>query len=386
MNDFFETVWLDNPVKNYLRVLAVIFFVLLFKRYISRYFAGLLFRIFSTIWKDLDKKAFINLVVKPLGMFLFMLISIIALHKLNFPREDPSADRTELENWIASVLNTDLYGYSMRDIFRTTGTIILIISFIRLLMRMIEFISFILERRAHQTPGMADNQLVVFFRDFFKAVISIFGFLMLLKFAFGFNISSVLTGLSIVGAAIALALRESLENLIASFIIFFDKPFTLGDLVKVQNITGHVEKIGLRSTRIRTDQKTFVTVPNKQMVDSILDNLTLRTQLKGELRLQIDLSATSSELEQLVSRVKKILEHKSVESFTVSLNDIAANAFLVNADYFTGPLTHLEYLGVKEEINLQVLKLLEELRIEMAGASTDIRIEGAINGKQDLQR
>jgi MscS family membrane protein len=210
--------------------------------------------------------------------------------------------------------------------------------------------------------------------------------MMVLNYAFGLNVGSMITGLSIVGAGIALALRESLENLIASFIIFFDKPFTLGDLVKVQNITGHVEKIGLRSTRIRTDQKTFVTVPNKQMVDSILDNLTLRTQLKGELRLQIDLSATSSELEQLVSRVKEILEHKSVESFTVSLNDIAANAFLVNADYFTGPLTHLEYLGVKEEINLQVLKLLEELRIEMAGASTDIRIEGAINGKQDLQR
>jgi MscS family membrane protein len=226
-------------------------------------------------------------------------------------------------------------------------------------------------------------QLVVFFRDFFKAVISIIGFLMLLKFAFGFNISSVLTGLSIVGAAIALALRESLENLIASFIIFFDKPFTLGDLVKVQNITGHVEKIGLRSTRIRTDQKTFVTVPNKQMVDSILDNLTLRTQLKGELRLQIDLSATSSELERLISGVKKILQHPSVENFTVSLNDIAVNAFLVNADYFTSPLTQLEYLAVKEEINLQVLKLLEELKIEMAGARTDIRIEGAINGKQD---
>ncbi len=73
-----------------------------------------------------------------------------------------------------------------------------------------------------------------------------------------------------------MATRESLENLIASFIIFFDKPFMVGDLVKVQSITGTVEKIGLRSTRIRTDQKTYVTMPNKQMVDSIMDNLSLR--------------------------------------------------------------------------------------------------------------
>ena len=91
--------------------------------------------------------------------------------------------------------------------------------------------------------------------------------LVIIRFAFGWNIGSLLTGLSIVGAAIALALKESLENLIASFIIFFDKPFATGDLVKVNAITGTVEKIGLRSTRIRTEQKTFVTVPNKQMVD-----------------------------------------------------------------------------------------------------------------------
>jgi MscS family membrane protein len=249
---------------------------------------------------------------------------------------------------------------------------------------MIHFISLILERKADLTPDQTDNQLVVFFRDFFKIIVGIIGFLMILKFAFHFDVSNVLTGLSIIGAAIALALRESLENLIASFIIFFDKPFTLGDLVKVQNITGNVEKIGLRSTRIRTDQKTYVTVPNKQMVDSILDNLSLRTQLKGELRLQVGLSATASELESLVAGIKKILQHKAVESANVSVSDIAANAFLVNADYFTSPLTHREFLSVKQEINLQVLKLMEELKLELAGASTDIRIGKTVSAEQHL--
>lgn len=367
MNDFLEMEWLGNPVKNYLIVLAVIFFVLIFKRYISRYFAGLLFRIVNRVWKNLDKHSFTSLVVKPLGMFLLILVSIIALHKLRFPAE----------------LNVELYGYSLKSIVHCIGTIILIISFIRLLLRMIHFISLILERRADLTPDQTDNQLVVFFRDFFKVIIAIIGVLMILKFAFRFDVSNVLTGLSIIGAAIALALRESLENLIASFIIFFDKPFTLGDLVKVQNITGNVEKIGLRSTRIRTDQKTYVTVPNKQMVDSILDNLTLRTQLKGELRLQIGLTATSSELEQLLAGIRKILKHKAIESSTVAMNDIAVNAYLVNADYFTGPLTHLGFIMVKEEINLQVLKLLEELKIEIAGASTDIRMGRPAIAKQN---
>ncbi|MEI9958567.1 MAG: mechanosensitive ion channel domain-containing protein [Ferruginibacter sp.] len=59
-----------------------------------------------------------------------------------------------------------------------------------------------------------------------------------------------------------------MENLIASFIIFFDKPFTAGDTLTANNISGTVEKIGLRSTRIRTADKTLVTIPNKLMVDS----------------------------------------------------------------------------------------------------------------------
>jgi MscS family membrane protein len=365
MNDFLEKIWLDNPVKSYLAVLAVIFFVLIFKHYISRYAAGLLFRLVNRIWKNLDKKSFISLVVKPLGMFLLVLVAIIALHKLKFPEQ----------------FNADLYGYGIKDILHCIGRIILIMAFVRLLLRMIDFISFILERKADLTPDQSDNQLVVFFRDFFKIVIAIVGILMIFKFAFHFDIGNALTGLSIIGAAVALALRESLENLIASFIIFFDKPFTLGDLVKVQNITGNVEKIGLRSTRIRTEQKTFVTVPNKQMVDSILDNLSLRTQLKGELRLQVALSASSSQLAQLVDGIKKIMLHKEVVSFTTAMSDIAANAFLINADYFTGPLTNLEFIKVKQEINLQVLTLMEELKIEIAGASTDIRIDGKINAQ-----
>lgn len=363
MNDFLEKIWWSNPVKSYLIVLGIIILVLVFKRFISRYFAGLLFRLLNRIWKNLDKQSFKSLVAQPLGLFLLIFVSLIALHKLKFPE----------------ALNFELYDYSIKRIVHCIGTIILIISFIWLLLRMIDFISSILERKANLTPDQTDNQLVVFFRDFFKVIIFIIGILMILKFAFHFNIGNMLTGLSIVGAAVALALRESLENLIASFIIFFDRPFTLGDLVKVQNITGNVEKIGLRSTRIRTDQKTYITVPNKQMVDSILDNLSLRTQLKGELRLQVALSTSSSGLELLIAGIKKILLHKEVESFTVVMNDFAVNSFLINGDYFTGPLIHRDFIAVKEEINLQVLKLMEELKIEIAGASTGIRIEGKLS-------
>jgi MscS family membrane protein len=358
MNEFLERIWLDNPVKNYLLVLGVILFVLLLKRILSRYFAGLLFKLVNRIWSDVDKRSFTNLLVQPLGFFLIILVAIISLHKLIFPAE----------------LNADIYDYSIKQIIHSIGTIILIVSFIWLLLRIIDFIATILEKKADLTPDLADNQLIVFFRDFFKVILGIIGIMMVLKFAFGFNISSLLTGLSIVGAAIALALRESLENLIASFIIFFDKPFTAGDLVKVLNVTGTVERIGLRSTRIRTDQKTYVTVPNKQMVDSVLDNLTLRSQRRADIRLDLGLHTSSEKLESLISAIKKILVKDEIESSQVMLNEITNMSFVVQIEYYTAPVAMDEYNKLKQQINLDILKTLEEEKIEIAGANTEVKI------------
>ncbi|MEK7225381.1 MAG: mechanosensitive ion channel domain-containing protein [Bacteroidota bacterium] len=200
------------------------------------------------------------------------------------------------------------------------------------------------------------------------------GVMMILNFAFDLNIGSLITGLSIVGAAIALALRESLENLIASFIIFFDKPFTTGDLVKVQQITGIVEKIGLRSTRIRSDQKTWVSVPNKQMVDSVLDNLSLRTQRRGDLRLELSLQTNSAKVESLLSKIKKVLAAETIEEANVCLGDISSNALVLLADYYTAPVTMREFNTIREEINLQVLKVMEEMKIELTGANMEVRL------------
>lgn len=358
MNEFLDEIWLDNTIRMYGITLAVIVFVLLVRRYFAELVARLIFQVVRSIWKDVDQKSFTTLVIRPLGSFLVILVAIITLHKLNFP----------------TALDVDIYRITLKEFIHISATIVLIIAFIRLLLRMIDFIAMILHIRADRTHDTTDNQLIVFFKDFFKVIFSIIGLLMILKFAFGFQISNLLTGLSIVGAAIALALRESLENLIASFIIFFDKPFTMGDVVKVHTFTGTVERIGLRSTRIRTDQKTYITVPNKQMVDSILDNLSQRTQRKAELRLEPGLDSNREQLERLIAGLRQILQRPEIESQTVLLNDITAQGYQILVDYFTGPITMAEFNSIKEEVNFSVLRLLEETGIQLSGASTDVRI------------
>jgi MscS family membrane protein len=358
MNDFLDEIWYDNPVRNYLKVVAAILLVLLFKRYIARYVADLLFLIVHSIWRGVDKASFRHLIAKPLGFFLFVLVTIIALHSLTFPEE----------------LNVEIYRFTVKELIHSLGTIVLIICFINLVLRIIDFVALILEKKANLTPDQADNQLIIFFKDFFKVLLVIIGIVMMLKYAFGFSVGNFLTGLSIVGAAIALSLRESLENLIASFIIFFDKPFTTGDLVKVHHVTGTVERIGLRSTRIRTDQKTYVSVPNKQMVDSIVDNLSLRSQRRGDLRLEVDPQTPSGKLEELIIGIRKVVDRKEIETANVYLTEISSNAAVIVSDYYTAPITIREFNAVRQDVNLQSLKLLEDLNVEIAGSSKDLRL------------
>lgn len=358
MDKFLDTVILDNTIRSYLMVAGSILLVLFLKRYLSRYIAGLLFRVVRKIAKGIDKPSFVNLVMSPLETFLLLVVSIISLDKLTFPQ----------------ALNVQVYKISLHSLIDGLAIIVVIITFIWLLLRIIDFIAMILHQKAEQANDQQDNQLVVFFKDFFKVMFVIIGFLMVLKFAFSYPITNLITALSIGGAAIALSTRESLENLIASFIIFIDKPFMVGDIVKVQTITGTVEKIGLRSTRIRTDQKTYVTMPNKQMVDSIMDNLSLRTQRRGFMQLELNADTPKETVQQLVLAIQHLLQLRKdqIESSSVFLADIVKNTFIVQLEFFTAPIPIADFNAVRQDLFLSVIDLMEEMNIRLAAKENEI--------------
>src|SRR5687767_5656858 len=111
MEPFLDRVYFDNEVRAYLIVLGVIAAVLLMKRFISRYIAGLIFRFVKRIWKDVDRKSFSDLVVQPLGLFVLILVTIIAFNKLHFPAR----------------LNVDIYRYTTSQLLHTGAKVILIV-------------------------------------------------------------------------------------------------------------------------------------------------------------------------------------------------------------------------------------------------------------------
>lgn len=357
MPNIFDFEILDNTFGAYILIIGIILLAVSLKTFLSRIIAALVFRIVRNVAKGVDRKSFINLVVPPLENFLVILVVIIALEKLTYPE----------------VLDVSIYKVSLHRVVEIIAIAVMIISFIWLLLRIIDFVAMILEQRANLTESNADNQLILFFKDFFKVLLVIIGVLMVLKFGFSFKISSLITGLSLAGAAIALATRESIENLIASFIIFFDKPFATGDQVKVHNITGTVERIGLRSTRLRTTQKTYVTVPNKQMVDSIMDNLSLQTQRRAFVQLEINADTPHEKVQSLVLAIEELMQQRrdKIENYTVFFADIVKNSYIVTVEFFTATIPVADFNDVRQFVNLSIMDIMEKMDVKLSSKEKD---------------
>ena len=344
--------FLNNSLRSYIVVGAVFIVAFLVKRFISRFFASLIYTwIDKKNHSDLRKNHVRRLII-PIEQFLIYMVAIVALYELNFPLD-----------W-----NIHLYKLTLKVFVEAVVKLFFIILFIRVCLRTLEFVAIVLEEKAKLTKDQTDDQLVLFFRDFFKVILYIVGFLLILHYVFNENIGNLVTSLSIVGAAVALSMRESLENIIASFIIFFDKPFTIGDLVKVNNFTGTIEKIGLRSTRIRTQDKTYISVPNKQMVDTIVDNISLRTQRKIELDLQLNVTTTASQLAAYSKYIQnQTNELNNVSHVLVYVSEAGKQYHVLHIECLVSMnLEFNEFIALKEKINVSAIQYANDNNIQFA--------------------
>lgn len=358
MNEFLNTDIMGNSLRNYGIVLGIVLFIYFIRRFLSRNIASWLFRLIRRWSPQIAEREFVELLLKPLEYFLLLTAFIMASNHLVFP---PDLNIT--------IYNRTGLPYTLQMLTQTIVKITFTCTVIWIILRLIDFVALILEKKADLTEDKTDNQFIVFFRDFFKAIILIIGSMVLINILFGRDlVEKLVAGLGIGAAALALAAKESIENLIGSFIIFFDKPFRVGDTVKVDSFTGVVEKIGLRSTRIRTLEKTFVTVPNKTMVDSVLDNLSLRTQQRVVLKLELSPETPSGSVMRVIKSLQDYLDnHRDVEKgFSVSLFDFGKDSFVLQIIYMTNILEATPYVNMREDVNLEAIRILESNGVRLA--------------------
>lgn len=360
MNNVLDQVILGNPIQNYFILAFVLLFVSMIKRYLSQWLASLLFKEVRKWAPDIGQQEFSYLLLRPLEYFFLLVAFMLTIDHLNFPPE----------------LNITIYnGYRLKAVLGTLLELALSVSIIWIILRVIDFVSLMISKSTDLLHDKTDNQFIVFFRDFFKAIVFIFGAIAFIRILFGaVLVNKIIAGLGIGAAALALAAKESIENLICSFIIFFDKPFRVGDTVKVDAYQGAVEKIGLRSTRIRTQDKTFVTVPNKKMVDSILDNISLRTQQRVVIRLEVAGDTVAEKLLKVLQDIKQLLQHhdKVADGFIVNLHDFTSTTYVFQITYLTNVIESAPFNQLRSELNLGFINILEKQGVKLSSTTVEI--------------
>jgi MscS family membrane protein len=123
----------------------------------------------------------------------------------------------------------------------------------------------------------------------------------------GFSVHSLIAGLGIGGLALALAAQKTGENLFAAFSIGIDQPFRVGDLVQVEGMQGHVETIGMRSTRIRTLDRTLVTVPNGKLVEMNIETFAVRDRIRFATKIGLVYGTTADQMRQILEGFEAVL-------------------------------------------------------------------------------
>jgi len=179
------------------------------------------------------------------------------------------------------------------------------------------------------------------------------------------------------GIALAMASKESLENLLGSFTIFFDRPFTVGDVVNAGNVTGVVEKVGFRSTRIRTFDKSIVTVPNKNMISAELDNLGERPVRRAKFNIGLTYDSSTEQIKAVVKDIQEMIDKhpKTNQDGRVRFQEFGGSSLDIMVMYFVSSPNWDDFIDTKQDINYQIMEIVAKNKCEFAFPSTTVYLQ-----------
>lgn len=234
-------------------------------------------------------------------------------------------------------------------------------------LRLIDVAAHYVHSRAKEKELPLEAPMISLLRTSLKVFVGVVGGILVLQ-EIGYPIASLLGGLGIGGLAVALAAQDTLANVFGSVIVFTDKPFKVGDWVKVGDVEGHVEAIGFRSTRIRTWPKSLVTIPNKSIANAQIENWSAMPKRRVRFVLRVAFGASAEQMEALVQGIREIIQaHPGVdqEFHLVNFTDFGEDGLELLVYYFTASTVWREHLQVREEVNLAIMRLLERLGLAL---------------------
>lgn len=226
----------------------------------------------------------------------------------------------------------------------------------------------LLKELADKTDSRLDDQIVPLLRKTTKAFIAVLAFVLIAQ-NLGYSVSGLLAGLGIGGLALAMASKDTLANLFGSLMILIDRPFHVGDWITFPGGDGVVEEIGLRSTRVRTFAKTVVSIPNQELANATVENHSLMPKRRIKYTVGVQYDSTVDQVKTLVARIEEYLKSNpdiDQEFMLVKFTEFNASSLDIFVYCFTLTTDWTKHLQVKQDVNLRVMELVEELGMGIA--------------------
>ena len=207
-----------------------------------------------------------------------------------------------------------------------------------------------------------DDTVAAFISKILKIVILVIAAVIIVD-EVGYDISGIITGIGLGGLVVTLGAQDTAKNLFGGIVIVIDKPFEVGDWIEVTGLQGVVTDISLRSTRIRSFKDTEIVIPNSTLANASITNWSRMNKRKVEMNMAVVPQVSPDKLEAATAAVRQILrahDHVDKEEIVAVLNDFSSAAVTLMISYFLVDTTFEDYMNVKEEINLQIMRKLAE--------------------------
>ncbi|MEE2676916.1 MAG: mechanosensitive ion channel family protein [Planctomycetota bacterium] len=194
--------------------------------------------------------------------------------------------------------------------------------------RFIDWIATVITRKAAGTETKFDDLLIPLVRKALKAFSICVG-LVLFADVFQLDVTALIGGLGIGGAALAFASQDTLSNLFGSLTVLADRPFEIGDWIVSDGVEGTVENVGMRSTRVRTFYNSVIVLPNSRLTTAVVDNMGKREFRRFTTKLGVQYDTTPEQLEAFCEAIREIIRrhpYTRKDYFQVYVNDLAASS------------------------------------------------------------
>ena len=232
-------------------------------------------------------------------------------------------------------------------------------------------VDYILSKNIDESDGLDEEELskkttLQNISKIVKFVLWAIGILLILS-NLGIDITSLVAGLGVGGIAIAFAMQNILADLFSSFAIYFDKPFKVGDFIALGTDKGTVEKIGIKTTRLKTPQGEELIVSNQELTSARIQNFKRMEERRAVFQIGVTYDTSKELVKEIPLMIKTIIE--SVEGVRFDrahfkqFGDSALNFEIV---FFMKDSEYVLYMDAQQEINLKIMAKFEEKGIEMA--------------------